>query len=641
MDSVNEAFETVDAASSETISRSLVPAEHPLEMPEQNLTSWDAKPSDAERIDRKRTLAARLFVFTAATLSTGYGVWEMVEIVGQYDATTLQLVLVVLFAFTFFWIALAASNALLGFLAIACKLNARRTYSGTRELSSRTAVVMPVFNENTTRVFPSLGRMADELVGAGAGTDFDFFVLSDSTELGIALDERDAAIELRHSFLGRLSIYYRRRALNEEHKAGNIADFVRRWGGAYDFMIVLDADSYMTAEAMIKLAKAMEADPHAALIQTAPRLANHCTLFARLQQFATSIYSPIITAGLALWHGRDGNYWGHNAIIRIRAFAGACGLPKLAGRRPFDGNIMSHDFVEAALLRRAGFDVYMRPDIGGSYEEAPPTLEAHARRDRRWVQGNLQHIRVVPAAGLHWMSRFHLINGIMSYVASPLWLAFLITGVVLAWQAGLHQPNYFPEEHALFPTWPRFDAERAWALLGFTLAVLLAPKVFGTLIALFDSTKRRWAGGAHALLGSVLYETAMSTLLAPVLMLLQTRFILDTLLGRDSGWGAQQRDEITGTSIATKHLGHTLAGLVLLGATLMVSPELSLWLLPVWLGLSVSIPLVHLTSSRSAGKFTRGLGLLLIAEEHEEAVKNSASSRDLATEQWRPDKKSP
>jgi membrane glycosyltransferase len=363
-------------------------------------------------------------------------------------------------------------------------------------------------------------------------------------------------------------------------------------------MIVLDADSYMTADALLELVRAMERDPSAGLIQTVPRLRDGSTLFARLQQFASDIYGPVIATGLSVWHGTEGNYWGHNAIIRVSAFAQACGLPVLRGRKPFGGHILSHDFVEAALLRRAGFSVYMRPDIQGSYEGIPPTFADFAIRDRRWAQGNLQHTKILPTTGLHWMSRFHLINGIMSYLASPLWLLFLATGLFLSWQAATFPPDYFPNGFALFPTWPRFDPAKAIALLELSLIVLLLPKLLAWLAAIMNrDTRSRW-GGTGRLTLMVLVEIFFSALLAPVMMLVQSRFVAEILSGKEVGWDTQHRqpENITMSRVARAHLGHTASGLFLAFLTFSLSTQVWLWLSPIWLPLSLCVPVIFLTS---------------------------------------------
>ena len=576
----------------------LTPAENPLSMPVQSFSQWDGRA--AKLAVSARTALARGFVSSLTVLLSGYAAWEMQQVIGQSNGTTLQQVLLLLFSLTFVWIAFAAANALLGFV-----VNGRpHRASSDAWLATRTAVVVPICNEDTRRVFSSLARMAEDLVRVDQASHFDLFVLSDTTELKISEQEEQAIAELRDGFCDRIAVYYRRRHHNQGRKAGNIADFVQRWGGGYDFMIVLDADSYMTAAAMVGLAQAMQHHPEAGLIQTAPQLFNGRTLFARLQEFATAVYGPILSRGLALWYGSEGNYWGHNAIIRVRAFAASCGLPELSGRKPFGGEILSHDFVEAALLRRAGFAVYMRPDINGSYEEPPPTLTDHIARDRRWAQGNLQHSKIVPAAGLHWVSRFHLMNGIMSYIVSPLWLLFLATGVVLSWQAEMFPPNYFPSDFAMFPSWPRFDAERAMALLEFSLAVLLLPKLFGLLNGLIDQKIRSGSGGALALINSVILETLLAALMAPILMLTQTCFIINILRGKDSGWSAQKRDgeRVTLRHLTRQYASHTTVGLALCVGALLISTEVGLWLSPVWLGLILAIPIAHLTSQQSAGE---------------------------------------
>jgi membrane glycosyltransferase len=363
----------------------------------------------------------------------------------------------------------------------------------------------------------------------------------------------------------------------------------------------------------------MEAHDDAGLIQTVPLVINRNTLFARAQQFAARLYGPILATGLAYWHRGDSNYWGHNAIIRTKAFIDHAGLPDLPGQPPFGGPIMSHDFVEAALIRRAGFKVYLVPEIAGSYEESPPSLIDFAERDRRWCQGNLQHSRVVPAAGLHWLSRLHLVMGIMSYLASPIWLLFIVLGILLALQAHFLRPEYFPKEFALFPTWPTFDAERALRLFAGTMAVLLAPKVFGYLLLLKDRQTVRRCGGALRTGMSVLVEIVLSSLIAPIMMLMHSAEVVSIVTGRDTGWKAQRRDDgsIPFQVIARRHRGQTLFGVALAVAAYNVSPGLLAWLSPVVLGLVLAIPVSAVTGWQGLGRVVRRLGLLATPEEIE------------------------
>src|SRR5271166_4083873 len=319
------------------------------------------------------------------------------------------------FVITFSWVTLSLTASIVGFVW----LLARRGRSAPPpRLRERTAVVMPIYNEAPSRVFGAMQAIIEDVERTGQVQSFDFFLLSDTTHANIWIAEERAFVAMR-ARLPHARFYYRRRRKNLSRKAGNIADFVTHWGGHYPHMVVLDADSLMTGEAIVALAAAMEADPDAGIIQSLPLIINRNTMFARLQQFAARIAGPVVGAGLNAWVGRDGNYWGHNAIIRTRAFADHCGLPDLPGKPPFGGHILSHDFVEAGLIRRAG---YMLPDLAGSYEESPPSLIDLAARDRRWCQGNLQHARIIGAKGFTLATRQHLAHGIMGYLVSPLWM---------------------------------------------------------------------------------------------------------------------------------------------------------------------------------------------------------------------------
>ena len=239
-----------------------------------------------------------------------------------------------------------------------------------------------------------------------------------------------AGVRRAHDAAGR--VFYRRRLDRSERKAGNIAEFVRRWGAQYECMIVLDADSVMTGTALVTLARLMEAHPEIGILQSLPLPVGRETLFARLIQFGARLQSPMLSSGLAFWQLGESNYWGHNAIIRLRPFARYCVLPRLSGRPPLGGEILSHDFVEAAFMRRAGYEVRQVPELEGSWEEVPANVIDYAARDRRWTQGNLQHTRVLAFPGLHPLSRIHLLTGIVSYVSSPMWLALLLISSLLS-----------------------------------------------------------------------------------------------------------------------------------------------------------------------------------------------------------------
>ncbi|PPD42881.1 MAG: glucans biosynthesis glucosyltransferase MdoH [Methylocystis sp.] len=592
------------------------PIENRLSMPAQNLFKFDGK-------QLRRPLApalwqtpwlARLVTFGIGLALTVYGGYQMYRVIDVGGVTALKWTLLALFVLNFSWIALSFASCIVGFAAL---LSNRPAPGLPETLSEKTAVVMPIYNEAPSRVFAALQTIFEDVQATGLGQHFDWFFLSDTTNPDVWIAEERAFIAIRRRLGPGARIYYRRREKNVGRKAGNIEDFVSRWGGAYAHMVVLDADSLMTGPTIAKLAAAMEADPDSGIIQTLPLIINRNTLFARVQQFAARIYGPVIAMGLSCWMGRDGNYWGHNAVIRTEAFARHCGLPDLRGRPPWGGHIMSHDFVEAALIRRAGYAVYMMPTLGGSYEESPPSLIDLSIRDRRWCQGNLQHSRILYARGLHWASRQHFLTGIFGYLTSPLWLLQLLVGIVIVFQASYFKPEYFTSEFSLFPTFPRFDAERSLDLFALTMGILLAPKFFGLLVAIYEPDTRKGSGGALMLFISTLFEVVLSALLAPIMMLIQTGHVLNIIFGFDTGWDPQRRDDgsVPLIDIVKRHRSHVALGALSLVAGLMISPSLVAWMSPTIAGLILAIPISWLTSQRWLGLVFRRAGVLVTPEE--------------------------
>ena len=436
-----------------------VPDETPLDMPTQAL-HMPATPALAVTASPGRMAGRRALVLGGAVAVTAVAAHEMYLVLNVGGLTLLEAAILGLFVVLFAWIALALVSAVCGFASMLRGGGRRLDPPGTPlpALAARTALLMPCYNEQPARVAAALQVIHQDLARLGALASFDLFILSDTTDPDVWIAEEAAFLALRDRLGdGGAQMFYRRRAANVERKAGNIADWVRRWGGAYVQFLILDADSVMTGETVIRLASILERNPGVGLVQTLPVIVGGQTLFARMQQFAGRVYGPMIAHGIAWWHGPEGNYWGHNAMIRTGAFAAHAGLPTLAGRKPFGGHIMSHDFVEAALLRRAGWGVHMIPALPGSYEESPPSLADIAVRDRRWCQGNLQHLGVIGARGLHPVSRLHLAMGIGSYVTAPLWLLFLVTGILISLQARFILPDYFPAGPSLFPLWPAVD----------------------------------------------------------------------------------------------------------------------------------------------------------------------------------------
>jgi membrane glycosyltransferase len=591
-----------------------LPDEAPLAMPTQSLRQASARTRRFPSTPRAMGLR-RFLVIGGATVMTGFGTNEMYKVLAVNGLTPLAVLMLALFVALFAWIALSFTSAIAGFISVMGRGGRRLLVPGTLP-ASRTALLMPTYNESPVRIMAGLEAIDAELRDAGGL--FDIFILSDTTHPDVWIEEEKAFLDLRERTGGADHIFYRHRPKNTARKAGNIAEWVSRFGAAYPQFLILDADSVMRGDTLIALVLAMEGHPDVGLIQTLPIITGGSTLFARMQQFAGRVYGPVIAYGIAWWHGAEGNYWGHNALIRTIAFAEQAGLPELRGRKPFGGHVLSHDFIEAALMRRGNWAIHMMPGLEGSYEESPPSLTDLAVRDRRWCQGNLQHMAVLPARGLHWVSRMHLLTGIGSYITAPLWLLFLLSGVLIALQARFIPPDYFPSNgKSLFPQWPVIDPVRAmWVFIG-TMGLLLVPKVLGMITVLVRRDLRRGCGGILGLAGSVLLETLIAGLLAPVVMLTQSIDVVAILLGRDSGWNAQRRDDggIPLRAIVRLYRRHTILGVLLGAGAWAVSPFLALWMLPVVIGLALSVPLAALTGRRAWGVALRRIGLLRIPEE--------------------------
>ena len=329
-------------------------------------------------------------------------------------------------------------HGIFGFILRGTRDRSRITaFSDYRQQSiagTSTALVVPIYNEKVTRVYEGLRATYESLKKTGpSGAVPIFFILSDSTNPDKWVEEERRWFDLIRDLNALGRIYYRRRVFNEGKKSGNVRDFLNNWGRRYRYFIVFDADSIMRGETVVSLTQLMEANPGVGMIQTVPALINSESLFGRMQQFANRLYAPVFIAGLNYWAQGAGNYWGHNAIIRTEPFMQCCDLPQLPGRKPFGGQILSHDFVEAALMLKENWNVWMAFDLEGSYEESPQGMIESAQRDRRWCQGNLQHTMVIFARGLRSVSRMHLALGIFGYLSSPLWLCFLITFHWMRW----------------------------------------------------------------------------------------------------------------------------------------------------------------------------------------------------------------
>jgi membrane glycosyltransferase len=591
-----------------------LPPEMTLAMTAQPLRHFERQRGVADFGLKSITLRRAVIFFGTAAMTLA-GCYEMYEVLQVGGITILEAMVLVLFVLLFAWIAFSFMSALAGFVVLLFRLRDALGIDPDAPLpstQSRNAMLLPTYNENPYRIMGRLRAILESVEATGHASQFDWFVLSDTTDPSIWVAEEKCFLQLRRE-VGASALFYRHRPENTARKSGNIEDWIKRFGAGYDHIIILDADSLMTGDTIVRLAAAMEQHPNVALIQTLPIVVNAKTLFARLQQFAGRLYGPLIAAGIAWWHGSEGNYWGHNAIIRVRAFAGEAGLPELRGRKPFGGHILSHDFVEAALMRRAGWAIHMAPALGGSFEECPPSLLDFASRDRRWCQGNLQHLAVLPARGLHWVSRLHLLTGIGSYLTAPLWLIFLALGILISLQAQFVRPEYFPKGFSLFPQWPAQDPIlAAWVFLG-TMGLLIIPKLLAYLLLLTQPENRRHFGGGLVALAGILIETLLSGLIAPVMMIFQSSAVGEILLGRDAGWQVQRRDdgEVARAEIVRSYALPTIFGIAMAATAYAVSLPLLLWMAPVIVGLLLAIPIAMLSSaagSETAGRRRRLFG---------------------------------
>jgi len=499
----------------------------------------------------------------------------------------------------------------------------------TGPLAMRHVVVIPVYNEDSVRVCGRIEAIYRSIEATGHLASFDFFILSDTRDLDLWVMEETSWTNLCRRLGGFGRIYYRRRKVNENRKAGNIGDFVRTWGGRYESMLVLDADSLMDGADIVKMTRVMEAYPRLGILQTPPRLIRGVSVFTRLQQFAMRLYGPLFIRGLNYWQLSGGSYWGHNALIRVKPFSEFCELPALPGREPFGGRILSHDFVEAALMVSQGWEVWLAWDIEGTFEEAPPTLVDHLIRDRRWCQGNLQHLWLIFARKLPFSVRMHLFMGIMAYLGSPFWFLFLLLGTWVAWDRAFANLSVLPFD-GYAARWFGVTGIEQSLILTFTIfGLLFLPKILAVIGALLTPSIRRSFGGGFRIVLGATFETFISMLLAPCIMAAHTMMVLSIILGRAVGWGNQNR-ETDGTSWGDAfrfHAVQTLLGIAWTGVALWISfgPSLhtnipvnyafTAWMLPILLGLLLSAPVSVWTSRSRYGQALLRKKLLVTPEE--------------------------
>ena len=579
-----------------------------------------AQPTQAwELAARRRRLGLLLAVIATAAAATT----RLAQVVlPQNENDILRIVQIVLFSLLFAWVSAGFYTALMGYWVMRrgdrYAMSAHQAGTGPIDASARTAVIMPICNEQVSTVFAGLRATWESLQRTGSGELFDMFILSDTSDEQTRAEELAAWQSLQLELGEDCRIFYRLRHRRTKRKAGNVADFCRRWGRDYRYMVVLDADSVMSGDSLVTLVRLMERNPRAGILQTAPQTCGLTTVHARSQQFASRVAGRLFTAGMQFWQLGESHYWGHNAIIRVAPFMKHCALAPLAGHGGLGGEILSHDFVEAALMRRAGYQVWVVQDLVGSYEQQPPNLLEELKRDRRWCQGNLQNAQLIAEPGLHGVHRAMFLTGAMAYLSAPMWLAFIIvsTGIWLFTgvdaTASAAGASLTGGTSSMLPHVVRHIAP-LWLA---TAIMLMLPRVLGVL-AIVQRGEAPAYGGTRALVLGTLMEAGLSTLQAPVRMVAHSMFVFVALTGIKLDWRSPPREanDVLWRE-ALERFGSISA---IVGALAIVAlarhAGALLWLAPVGVPLLLSVPLVVLTSRVSLGEQLRGQGLLITPEE--------------------------
>jgi membrane glycosyltransferase len=555
----------------------------------------------------------RLAFMVLAIVSTVLASTLFAGVQPEYDNVWLEYGQIGLYGLLSGWVVTGFVTALMGFYVSVRgdkhSLSAKQVVGHPMNPEARTAIIMPICNEDVATVFAGLRATCESVASTGHAQSFDVFVLSDSYNPGTAAAERAAWEDLRAALATspnqpQVEVYYRLRKRRTHRKAGNVADFCRRWGKDYRYMVVLDADSVMSGDCLTSMVKLMEANPTAGIIQTATQAIGHVTLHARAQQFASRVTGRLFTLGMQFWQLGESHYWGHNAIIRVQPFMNHCALAPIEGTGGMSGGIMSHDFVEAALMRRAGYHVWLCADLVGSYEQQPPDLLSELQRDRRWCQGNLQNARLMAEPGIHRVHRAMFVTGTMAYVSAPLWLAFLTLGTAL-WLSG----------SSIVSSWNVLPMELAGLWL-WTLCLLFLPRVMGIAAVLMRGEQRQF-GGLWGLLKSSVLESVLAIVQAPVRMLAHSLFVVVALTGIKLDWKSPPREAAAVPwKIALSQLAPMTFVVALLAVGIaMIDASALVWLMPVGLPLLLAIPLTVLTSQIALGTALRDRGFLLIPEE--------------------------
>jgi len=558
-----------------------------------------------EDISGRRVLFAVLFAVTMigalalAALALTPGGFGIVDIT-----------LLALFAITLPWMVAGFWNAVIGFLIvrlaadpIAAVMPAAARIRGDEPVMASTAILLCIRNELPERMIRNLEPMLAGLDIAGCGERFNLYVLSDTNDAKIAGDEEACFAAFASRWRDRVAITYRRRTVNTGYKAGNIREFCERWGGKHDFAVTLDADSFMTADAVLRLVRIMQADPKLGILQGLIVGLPSTSAFARVFQFGMRLGMRSYTIGSAWWQGDCGPYWGHNAALRLKPFIAHCALPVLSRNGTEDRHILSHDQIEAVLMRAAGYDVRVLPQEDLGWEENPPTLLEFIRRDLRWCQGNMQYWRFLSLPGLKPVSRYQLALAILMFIGSPAWIGLLVLGTLAL---------AFSDTPASF-----IRADAGMALLVCVLVMWFSPKIASAIDILLRPELRRAFGGTGLFIINYVIETVYSILLCPILWFGHTIFLTGLLFGHEIGWIGQTRDDhAVPFTLALHNLWpHTLLGCAALVLLAVTQPAAIPYALFLAAGPALAIPFAMMTAWPLLGSFAARVGIGRLPEE--------------------------
>ncbi|RTL70585.1 MAG: glucans biosynthesis glucosyltransferase MdoH [Hyphomicrobiales bacterium] len=471
-------------------------------------------------------------------------------------------------------------------------------------LSIKTAIFMTVRNEDPARAILRLKTVKASVDATGEGRAFSYFVLSDTNRPEVAAAEEAAVAAWKAADPDGERIVYRRRTDNKGYKAGNVRDFCERWGADFTLMLPLDADSLMQGSQIVRLVSMMQAHPKIGILQSLVVGMPSQSAFARIFQFGMRHGMRSYTMGQAWWVGDCGPFWGHNALVRIKPFVEECELPMLPGKPPLGGHVLSHDQVEATLMRRAGYEVRVLPEERGSWEENPPTMLDFAQRDVRWCQGNMQYTKLLDLPGLYPMSRFQLIWAILMFVGIPAWTLMIALLPVAAWQA---------------KAVPDFPGTLAIALYVIFFTMYLMPKIAGLIDAVMTKGGVARYGGLVRFVLSAAIELVFSFLQGAVSTIRTSIFMIGLAFGKSVTWGGQSRDaqRLSWEDAARNLWPQTLFGVVVCGLLLLIAPAAFYWSLPLTAGYLLAIPFAVVTASPALGRFMVWAGLCGIPEDFE------------------------